>query len=821
MPSSTAGWAAALTDGQRVSAKRLVSVAGRVGTATGVHIPVSLYRVLFGGGMAAATTGPASSSAAASVLSQPVSLDALLERLCEHFERVGDRLEAAMTSPSRVPAVAGGVVGGGSGVGGGGSVGGVIGGPLTADSRNLSSKLSLSSLARSTSKAKFVSVASSASLEPHKDLTALVDRQEEEHRQEVEEQQLGTTFNPSFNLSIPNRSYLNTVPSQLSVPRDDSVPYVNSYVPSGGVPGSLAGSGGDVMSHVTGSGGGWPSTNGGGWGAPDLPAAGERGNDGGRHQWPGADPRARGNKSLLEFVGDILYRKGPPRERWKLGRKLGEGGNSRVYEAVHVHDGTRAAVKVIDKQLLSADQAERRLWYEVYAFKLLGMSGGHPNIVELLEVGEDAEYVYLCMELLVGGELFSRITDQGQYTEKHAAALVEAMLSALRLCHDLNITHRDVKPENWVFTDTGPDAVVKLIDFGICFYSEDPTALCRSIIGTPLYVAPEVLLRQPYGPEADLWSLGVIVYIMLSGRPPFDDIDQVKLIKKIKYHSVEFAGRDWVLISEEGKDFLSRLLHKDPSDRMDAKQALKHRWLKNNRNEATTANLFNVAQTNVIRYNAMKRWKAAIHLVQALNRMQSGIVSSQPVLDSSATASGNLPTPTRRSTPPSQPNSLRAGMMDVAPASGSTAPGGGGGVGGASSSAASPPSHAYIDAMSGGSRGSLAAGALDTSQDVSGWRPIQGFSARRPGTSAAGNGSSSVAGAGAGRGKGSGAGGGLGTTGGQLQTLEASALTATAAQLQPRMGGQARGWAAFVGRCFGGARLSGGRSSSAPSAGSK
>lgn len=507
VPSSTAGWASALTDGQRVSAKRLVSVAGRVGTATGVHIPVSLYRVLFGGGMAAATTGPASSSAASSVLSQPVSLDALLERLCEHFERVGDRLDAAMANPSRVPAVAGGVVGGVSAVGGGGSVGGVIGGPLTADSRNLSSKLSLSSLARSTSKAKFVSVASSASLEPHKDLTALVDRQEEEHRQEVEEQQLGTAFNPSFNLSIPNRSYLNTVPSQLSVPRDDSVPYVNSYVPSGGGPSSLAGGGGGGVSDVTGSGGGWPSPNGGGWGAPDLPAAGERGHDGGRHQWPGADPRARGNKSLLEFVGDILYRKGPPRERWKLGRKLGEGGNSRVYEAVHVHDGTRAAVKVIDKQLLSADQAERRLWYEVYAFKLLGVSGGHPNIVELLEVGEDAENVYLCMELLVGGELFSRITDQGQYTEKHAAALVEAMLSALRRCHDLNITHRDVKPENWVFTDKGPEAVVKLIDFGICFYSEDPTALCRSIIGTPLYVAPEVLLRQPYGPEADLWSL--------------------------------------------------------------------------------------------------------------------------------------------------------------------------------------------------------------------------------------------------------------------------------------------------------------------------
>lgn len=171
----------------------------------------------------------------------------------------------------------------------------------------------------------------------------------------------------------------------------------------------------------------------------------------------------------------------------------------------------------------------------------------------------------------------------------------------------------------------------------------------------------------PPPPPALYATQGVIVYIMLSGRPPFDDIDQVKLIKKIKYHSVEFAGRDWVLISEEGKDFLSRLLHKDPSDRMDAKQALKHRWLKNNRNEATTANLFNVAQTNVIRYNAMKRWKAAIHLVQALNRMQSGIVLSQPV-------SGNFP-----------PSLASAGAAGVPPSSGwedpPTAGGGGSGSG--------------------------------------------------------------------------------------------------------------------------------------------
>ncbi|OSX68980.1 hypothetical protein BU14_2007s0001, partial [Porphyra umbilicalis] len=753
---ASVGWAASLTDGQRVSAKRLINAASRVGGAAGVPIPVSLYRVLYGGGLGAVASGPSSSAAASSVLTVPVTLDALLERLCEHFERIGDRLEVTPGLPARSTTPAGGAGsaatgggGGGAGAGAGGGV--VVGGALTAESRNLSSKLSLSSLARSTSKAKFVNVASSASLEPHKDLTALV------HRQEEEEHQLGT-FNPSFTLSIPNRSVLNLVPSHTSVPRQDSVPYVNSYVPG-------AGGGGEAGAPT--DAGGWPAASNGGWGAPpDVPPPETV--DG---QWPGADLSARGNKSLIEFVGDTLYRKGPPRERWRLGRKLGEGGNSRVYEAVHAVDGTQAAVKIIDKNLLAAGQAEKRLWFEVYAFKLLRYSGGHPNIVELLEVGEDDESVYLCMELLVGGELFSRITDQGQYTEKHAAALVEAMLGALSICHRLNITHRDVKPENWVFTDAGPQAVVKLIDFGICFYSEDPNALCRSIIGTPLYVAPEVLLRQPYGPEADMWSLGVIVYIMLSGRPPFDDIDQIKLIKKIKYHSVEFAGRDWVLISEEGKDFVSRLLHKDPSERMSAPKALGHKWLRNNRNEKT-ANLFHVAQINVSRYNAMKRWKAAIHLVQALNRMKAGIVALPPPSGRftsalpPASAAGmdgrggppggggggangsagrhpatvgdgygpplmlaprppspltnrrsldSVGNPSRRSTPPSQPPSQPASLHvnDF------------GASGGALKPSSSPASHAYIDAMSGAADSSLGG--------VSGWRESTGVGSRRAG----------------------------------------------------------------------------------------
>eukprot|EP00178_Gracilaria_changii_P020129 TRINITY_DN5845_c0_g1_i1.p1 TRINITY_DN5845_c0_g1~~TRINITY_DN5845_c0_g1_i1.p1 ORF type:complete len:792 (-),score=97.36 TRINITY_DN5845_c0_g1_i1:1433-3808(-) len=333
-------------------------------------------------------------------------------------------------------------------------------------------------------------------------------------------------------------------------------------------------------------------------------------------------------ESSIEVAGGDLYTKEPLAQRWELAQKIGEGGYAVVRLARRKDpppgqpppENRLAAIKIISKR--NSDMYnEKMVSREVFSFRLLDLAGGHANIVELYEVCEDEENVYLVMELLQGGELFVRIAERGQYTERDAANLVVSMLASLAFCHRHNLTHRDVKPENFVFTEpNGDDADVKLTDFGIAYYSEDPSALCKTLCGTPLYVAPEVLLRQPYGPEADLWSLGVIVYIMLVGYPPFDDNDIVQLVKKIKFRPVKFDRPEWKLISPEGKDFLGSLLDKDASVRMTAQQALEHEWLRNNC-QAATMNVLDVAQSNIKSFVNRKRWRAAIQGVKAMNRL--------------------------------------------------------------------------------------------------------------------------------------------------------------------------------------------------------
>lgn len=347
-------------------------------------------------------------------------------------------------------------------------------------------------------------------------------------------------------------------------------------------------------------------------------------------------PKLATGESSIEVAGGELYTKEPLSQRWELAQKIGEGGYATVRLARRKDplpgqpppENRLAAVKIISKR--NSDMYnEKMVSREVFSFRLLDLAGGHANIVELYEVCEDDENVYLVMELLQGGELFVRIAERGQYTERDAANLVVSMLASLAFCHRHNLTHRDVKPENFVFTEpNGDDADVKLTDFGIAYYSEDPMALCKTLCGTPLYVAPEVLLRQPYGPEADLWSLGVIVYIMLVGYPPFDDNDIVQLVKKIKYRPVKFDGPEWKLISEEGKEFLGNLLDKDASNRMTAQQALEHDWLRNNC-QAATINVLDVAQSNIKSFVNRKRWRAAIQGVKAMNRLHHMIEQSR------------------------------------------------------------------------------------------------------------------------------------------------------------------------------------------------
>lgn len=307
--------------------------------------------------------------------------------------------------------------------------------------------------------------------------------------------------------------------------------------------------------------------------------------------------------------------------------------------------GERAAVKILAKN--APTYREKLVCREVFTHRLFALAGGNSHIADVFEVAEDEKNVYLFMELLQGGELFQRISTSGPYTEKHAANLVVSMLDALSFCHRLNVTHRDVKPENFVFRtpdsgtsvgegSTSPGAAasiatgssssrsggkgsgsagggpgnhvyswgqsanLKLIDFGISHYTEDPSAMCRTLCGTPLYLAPEVYFRLPYGPEADMWALGVIVYIMLVGYPPFFDDDVRQLVRQVKFQPVNFDASHFSGVSAEAKDFLVSLLDKDPSSRMTSQQALEHDWLRNSCRAASEARL-DVVQSSLQR----------------------------------------------------------------------------------------------------------------------------------------------------------------------------------------------------------------------------
>lgn len=342
--------------------------------------------------------------------------------------------------------------------------------------------------------------------------------------------------------------------------------------------------------------------------------------------------RARG-VNLIKVAGGELYNDEPLSRRWALGKEVAKSENASVHRATRVlKDGERSrngmvehvAVKMISK-LEPELYKENTMAREIFCFRLLGFEEVHENVVQLYEICEDASNVYLVMEWLGGGELFTRISEIGQYTEKNAANLVVSMLNGIKYCHRRNVVHRDIKPENFVFarppSEKSEATDIKLTDFGIAHYSEDPMVPCKTLIGTPLYMAPEILMQQGYGPSSDLWSLGVIVYIMLAGYAPFDDNDLEQLVKKIKYRTVKFDGPEWVLISEQGKQFITNLLDKDPSKRMTAEEALNHKWLRNNCH-AATKNLLEVAQINIKKFVTKRRWKAAIHGVKAMNRMQ-------------------------------------------------------------------------------------------------------------------------------------------------------------------------------------------------------
>ena len=209
----------------------------------------------------------------------------------------------------------------------------------------------------------------------------------------------------------------------------------------------------------------------------------------------------------------------------------------------------------------------------------------HPNIIQLVEVHEDQKYLHLITELCTGGELFDRIiektqSDEGHFSERDATNLVRSILDAIAYCHDQKgIVHRDLKPENFLFQTDDEDAVIKIIDFGLSRHDNMQAGIMNTKVGTPYYVAPEVLNRV-YTKSCDIWSIGVISYILLCGYPPFYGDTDTQIFDSVRAGRFDFPSPDWDGISDVAKDFIRSLLRIVPSERLSASQALAHPWLK-------------------------------------------------------------------------------------------------------------------------------------------------------------------------------------------------------------------------------------------------
>ncbi|KAK4401306.1 Calcium-dependent protein kinase [Sesamum angolense] len=202
---------------------------------------------------------------------------------------------------------------------------------------------------------------------------------------------------------------------------------------------------------------------------------------------------------------------------------------------------------------------------------------GHKNIVTIKGAYEDPLYVHIVMELCGGGELFDRIIQRGHYSERKAAQLTKIIVGVVEACHSLGVMHRDLKPENFLLVNKDDDFSLKAIDFGLSVFFK-PGQIFTDVVGSPYYVAPEVLLKH-YGPEADVWTAGVILYILLSGVPPFWAETQQGIFDAVLKGHIDFDSDPWPLISESAKDLIRKMLCMRPSERLTAHEVLCHPWI--------------------------------------------------------------------------------------------------------------------------------------------------------------------------------------------------------------------------------------------------
>jgi len=267
-------------------------------------------------------------------------------------------------------------------------------------------------------------------------------------------------------------------------------------------------------------------------------------------------------------------------DNYEVVRQLGKGGYGKVYEVKNKKTGEIRACKHLSK--LSVKNLPK---FELEINILIKTD--HPNIIKLYEIFESQRSLYLIMEKCNGGEVFDRIIEhiekKKMYSEKHAAIIFEQLMRSVEYCHNHGICHRDLKPENLLYLNSGKEEnnPIKVIDFGLSQIFQNRKL--KTKVGTAYYVSPEIL-KGDYTEKCDIWSAGVILYILLSGDPPFNGPDDSSIYAKISQLTFSFPEKKWKNISDEAKDLITHMICPE-NKRYNAKQVLEHTWLKNASNK--------------------------------------------------------------------------------------------------------------------------------------------------------------------------------------------------------------------------------------------
>ena len=291
-----------------------------------------------------------------------------------------------------------------------------------------------------------------------------------------------------------------------------------------------------------------------------------------------SSPSSFSTYTQVNLTNELLVgkSKADPEEDYKKLNFLGEGSFASVYRVQNKFTDVICAMKVINKAFSCTIEDENEILNEINILRTMD----HPGILKIFEFYSSKQNYSIVTELCPGGELFQQIIDKGPFTEKYSAYVMYQIFSAVNYCHKMHIVHRDLKPENILIVAKDREGLptIKICDFGTSKMFEKG-AVQRKLVGSSYYIAPEVL-KKHYNEKCDVWSCGVIMYILLSARPPFGGEDDNEIMERVASGKYDLESPPFNKLSKSSIDLIKRLLTMDPEQRISAEQALNHPWFK-------------------------------------------------------------------------------------------------------------------------------------------------------------------------------------------------------------------------------------------------